>query len=372
MKNVFVDIHIVQDLPPSNINRDDNGTPKSAVYGGVERLRVSSQAWKRATRLHFRETMEQEQLGLRTRRLLPILSSRLVEAGASEAEALVATEAVLSPLKITGGKKAAESAYLLFFGVSQLDELAGQILATRSEWEGQGDDAIRLAMKGVSAQQILSEGHPLDVALFGRMVADLADLNVDAAAQVAHAISTHAARPQFDYFTAVDDGQEDDETGAGMIGVVEFNAATMYRFASVSTASLFRNLGSVEATVDGIKEFVSSFALAMPEGKKNSFAPRTRPSVVAVVVREDQPVNFVSAFESPIWSNGGLLEKSRAALANFVVDESERWGDTPLWVGASYEAGGDSAADLGKAFGASLPFAELMEGLASAVGDVDE
>lgn len=361
MTRVYVDIHILQDIPPSNINRDDNGTPKQAVYGGVQRLRVSSQAWKRATRKHFENRLGKDELGVRTRRLRAYLGGLLLERGLSEDVAYQRADQVLDSLKLKAGKKETESQYLLFAGRHQLRELADELAAA--------DD-----VKKVDAAGILGSLHSLDVALFGRMVADMTKLNVDAAAQVAHAISTHATQTQFDYFTAVDDEQEKDEAGAGMIGLVEFDSATMYRFATVGLEQLVDNIGDRESAVEGVGEFVRSFALSMPTGHQTTFAPRTRPALVAVVVREDQPVNFVSAFEAPVRARAaGYMGESQNALAKLVVEETARWGDEPLLVAATYHGSeGSSADELRSAFGESRPLDEVIEAVTTELRRVSD
>ncbi len=364
----FVDVHVLHDLPPSNINRDDNGTPKQAVYGGVDRLRVSSQAWKRATRRHFAERMDEDQLGVRTRRLHALLTGLLKARGRTDEEAKALAAAALEQLGIKAGRKADESSYLLFAGREQLATVADALAGGVDGWEQLKAEALKEAVKQlVDVPATLGSTHPLDVALFGRMVADLTQLNVDAAAQVAHAISTHAAQTQFDYFTAVDDTQEKDEAGAAMIGTVEFNSATMYRFATVAFDQLVENLADRDAAVSGVAQFITSFAQCMPTGHQNSFAPRTRPALVAVVVRDDQPVNLVSAFEAPVRSRTGFLAESQRRLAEHYLAEVERWGDVPRLVTATYASGDPKTGDaLKKAFGPSTTFDDLV----SSVKDV--
>ncbi len=348
MTRAYVDLHILQDLPPSNINRDDNGTPKQAVYGGVDRLRVSSQAWKRATRLRFQHDLPQDSLGLRTRRLHGLLTELVEARGIEHDSAATLAQSALGTLKITPDKKKAGfSSYLLFAGRSQLEQLAGS-LADRG-------------LEGTDVAGLLGSVHPLDVALFGRMVADMTQLSVDAAVQVGHAISTHAAPTQFDYFTAVDDLQDKDEAGAGMIGTVEFNSATVYRFATLSVHQLIENMADREKAIDGVGHFISAFTQSMPSGHQNSFAALTRPALVLAVIREDQPVSFVSAFEAPIRTRGaGYLAASQKALAAHYQAETQRWGDTPRLVVASYTPGDGAREALDDAFGASVSLADLL------------
>ncbi|MGL5864768.1 MAG: type I-E CRISPR-associated protein Cas7/Cse4/CasC [Dermatophilaceae bacterium] len=362
MNPLYVDFHILQDLPPSNVNRDDNGTPKQAIYGGATRLRVSSQSWKRATRTAFTDPGGVPD-GVRTRRLETLVSEALTLRGVETETALAATRAALGQLGIKPGKKESQSSYLLFCGRRQLDQVADDLATSLA-----GGLTPEDAATSVDVKAVLGQGHSLDVALFGRMVADVTDLNVDAALQVAHALSTHAAPTQFDYFTAVDDLQERDEAGAGMIGTVEFNSATMYRFATVAVHQLAENLAGWDAAADGVATFTRAFALSMPTGHQNSFAARTRPATVAVVIRGDQPVSLVSAFESPVRANGaGVMEQSQQRLAALFTSEVQRWGDVPLLAVASYAASESAGEALAGAFGPSADFSALVERVTESV-----
>jgi len=370
-KNLYVDVHILQDLPPSNINRDDNGTPKQAVYGGVNRLRVSSQAWKRATRLSFQDGTDKATTGVRTRRLAAMIEDALRERGLDDEDAQRLAASAVTAFGIKAGKKAEDLSYLLFFGRGQLAAIADALVAGAPEWAKTPGPELDKQVATIGVRQILGVGHPLDVALFGRMVADLPSLNVDAAVQVGHAISTHAAQTQFDYFTAVDDEQEKGETGAGMIGTVEFNSATLYRFATIAVPQLAANLDDQAAAVDGVTRFVDAFARSMPTGHQNSFGNRTRPSLLAVVIREDQPVNLVSAFEKPVRGDAqeGVMAGSQTALADLYVAEMQRWGDTPATVLATYHAGPGVGERLAAAFGPSLAMADLLGRLTAALNE---
>ena len=365
--HLYADVYVLQDIPPSNINRDDTGTPKQATYGGARRLRVSSQAWKRAARLAFRESMDKSQLGVRTRRFVGLLARELQDHCVETDLANRLATTVCASLGIKPGKKQSDLAYLLFFSRLQVSEIVRQILAV-VETGVEGND-LDAAIDEIDVKGILNEGHSLDVALFGRMVADLAGLNIDAAVDVAHALSTHAVETDFDYFTAVDDEQPDAETGAGMIGSVEFNSATLYRYATVGVHQLLDNLADRAATADGVAEFVRAFSLSMPAGHKTSFAPHTRPGFIGVVFRTDQPVNLVSAFERPIISRTGTLEESLRQLAEFASEEARLWGDQPLGTFATYRAGMTDAGQVATAFGPSVPFDELLTAVRTTVCD---
>lgn len=337
----IIDINILQTLPPSNLNRDDTGSPKTALYGGVRRARVSSQAWKRAARIDFESKLDRSELGMRTKRVVEELANRIValDGEASEADAVsIATKIFeaakikVTPPRVKKGDdpKVAEAGYLLFLSNVQLDNLAqlGQEML-------RSDDAAEV-LKSANVKKTLDTHHSVDLALFGRMVADTSDLNVDAACQVAHALSVHAVENEFDYFTAVDDAKAADESsedqGAAMIGTVEFNSSTLYRFATVDVDRLLENLGSVDAVRRAVEAFVSSFTTSMPTGKQNTFANRTLPDAVLVALRDTQPVNMVGAFEEPV--SGSRVAMAASRLAEYAADIDANYGTAPVtsWV----------------------------------------
>lgn len=379
----FLDVHILQTVPPSNLNRDDAGTPKQAIYGGVRRARVSSQAWKRATRKLLAEKMPAEERGTRTRKILPMLTRRVVERSElDEEQAERLARMLLEAHKISLGKNDNNTGYLLFFGVPQLDAVAGELVARADELLDLDDNDLKKTLEGLDLNEALMTGHPLDVALFGRMVADIPSINVDAATQVAHALSTHPVEIEFDYFTAVDDEQElTDKEGAGaaMIGTVEFNSATLYRYATLGLDQLVENMGGAgDDVADAAARFVDAFTRSIPTGYKNSFAHGTLPSFVAVVFRDDQPVNLVSAFEQPVRSTRGHLAKSIVRLADEQLALTARWGEPAGPTVASYDlrtsdddtgADADSVARVEAAFGPSRPHAEALDAVRSAVAD---
>ncbi|MFK0121142.1 type I-E CRISPR-associated protein Cas7/Cse4/CasC [Streptomyces sp. NPDC090994] len=374
-QRLYVDVHIVQSVPPANLNRDDQGNPKEAIYGGVRRSRVSSQAWKRATRRHFDTQAAEPDRATRTKRITGELTSRIRRNTGLDREAADRiAAALLAQLGLSQGKKAGDTAYLLFYGNAQLDTVADLVTDRAADLAVLEEKALTDAVKELPVAQAFQTGHPVGVALFGRMVADIPKLNVDAAVQVAHALSTHETQLEFDYFTAVDDQNERDETGAGMIGTIGFNSATLYRYATVGLTQLTDNLGGdTAAALDALDAFIDSFALSVPTGYQNSFAHRTRPSLVAVVVRTDQPVNLVSAFEEPVPAEAGVQATSARRLAEEYLTATQVWGDTPLYAAASHTfttrepRTKDTAETLTQAFGESVPFADLRTTLRSRI-----
>lgn len=331
--STYIDIHIIQNLPPSCVNRDDSGSPKSAVYGGVRRLRVSSQSWKRATRLYFNDLLDADDVGVRTKRVVEVLAAAIEKDAPELAEnAAALAEDVFKAAKIKlsppRGKKDGpqESGYLLFLSTSQIARLAELAVTSARDDE---------ALDAKTVKKIFKEAHAVDIALFGRMVADDTDLNVDAACQVAHAISTHAAENEYDFFTAVDDEKsrsEEEDAGAGMMGTVEFSSATMYRYATVNLDMLVENLGDGDAALRALEVFIKGFCLSMPTGKQNTFANRTLPETVVVSIRGDQPVSLVGAFEEPVSeaSGRGYVDRSVRALAQYTETIEKNYGLRPL------------------------------------------
>ena len=303
---MFVDLYAIQNVPSSNINRDDTGSPKTAFYGGVQRARVSSQAWKRAMREMFPTLLSEDGLGVRTKLAVSLIAKWIakkrpdLEACADALARGVLESAGLKVEETTregSDKGSLATEYLIFIGRLELEKLADLAIG----WHDGGaavDKPDRQMKKDVS--EVFHGTQAIDVALFGRMLANAPDLNVDASAQVAHAISVDRVVQEYDYFTAVDDCAADDNAGASMLGTIEFNSSTLYRYATVNLDSLVSQLGDAQAAAEGLSAFVEAFARSMPTGKQNTFANRTLPNAVVVAFRESQPVNPVSAFEVPV------------------------------------------------------------------------
>lgn len=301
---VFVDVHVIQSLPPSCVNRDDTGSPKTAMYGGVRRARVSSQAWKHAMREMFKEYFSESELSERTKKIVEKVADQICAlSNVDKAEALTTAEKIINQAGVS--TKNTEAKALFFMSSKQAENLASMAfmdpLPSKKE-----------------VQAALNAGKGVDIALFGRMVADDPALNTDASAQVAHALSTHKVENEYDYYTAMDDRSPEDQAGAGMIGTIEFNSSTLYRYATVAAHDLKTNLGDADAAAKAVKEFIRAFVCSMPTGKLNTFANNTPPYAVMVALRRDQPVNMAGAFETPVKAGeGGYQTKSAKALADY-------------------------------------------------------
>ncbi|MEV6730757.1 type I-E CRISPR-associated protein Cas7/Cse4/CasC [Streptomyces sp. NPDC051364] len=364
----FIDIHILQTVPPANLNRDDAGAPKEATYGGVRRPRASSQAWKRATRIAFASLgIPEDKLGTRTKQLADHLAQRIAARTGLDIEpAARLAAAVIAPLGIkTSTKKDDETAYLLFYGNEQIENLVNLVAGQADDLAAADDKKLAEAFDSTDIRKALMTGHPLDVALFGRMVAKIPDINVDAACQVAHAIATHGAELEWDYYTAVDDRHGRDNKGAGMIGRIGFNSATFYRYASVALHQLDTNLSDPDAAIAAVSSFVSAFTRSMPTGYGNSFGHRTMPQLLAISVRDDQPINLVTAFEKPVTAYGatGYAAPSATALAAEQTTITRQWGAPALWTGATHAFTDTTAKALDDAFGQALTFPDLLDNL---------
>ncbi|MBB4842875.1 CRISPR system Cascade subunit CasC [Paucibacter oligotrophus] len=317
--SLFLEFHLIQNFAPSNLNRDHNGAPKDALFGGQRRARQSSQCWKRAVRDYFRTTnlVGADLLGLRTCHLDRVLEDELRTAGLQEPNRF--NEIVKLALKSKKEKGKAEKeendtedkseptlSYLLFISAVEVEAVKILIqehaktlvdLASKKKLKvSDVPDSLRNDLKAC-----LARSKAVDVALFGRMLADHPSANQVAACQVAHAISTHRVEREFDYFTAVDDKRNVGETGADMIGQVEFNSATFYRYAVLDLRKLLGNLqGDRELTLAAVQAFTLALARAVPSGKQNSFAAHNLPEFVGVCLRHAAPMNLANAFEQPV------------------------------------------------------------------------
>ena len=365
---IYVDIHALQTLPPSNINRDDTGSPKSAFFGGVQRQRVSSQAWKSVIRRDFESHLDRSKLGVRTRLVADKVVARILDlapefdADSAEEAVVQAFTAVKNPknkkyvkLERQEGEKRisdrAVSSAALFLSNQQIDKLAQAIIEANGE---------KIPPKQI--KEMLNTEHGIEIALFGRMLADAPDFNVDAACQVAHALSVHGTEPDFDYYTAVDDviRSAGDSTGASMIGTIEMASSTLYRYANINLEALIANLGDTSASVEATLAFVRSFINSMPTGKQNSFAARTLPDAVIVTVRNDRPISYVNAFEKAITEVEGRRVAAARALASEAKNIEEAYGYEPV---ASYVlALGDLKEELA-GLGESVSLKGLLESL---------
>jgi len=342
MTHHIIEFHLIQNFAPSNLNRDDTGAPKDAIFGGHRRARISSQCFKRAVRMAAHDAVQvpEEFRAVRTKKLVDAVAAAVARGTMEEKRPRIEAALASAGLKV---KDDGKTEYLLFLGRREIDGFARLIdehwdsLAPHEGEKKSKKDAKAGADPEVQrkAKALLDGGKAIDVALFGRMLADLPEANQDAACQVAHAISTHRVEREFDYFTAVDDLGSADETGAGMIGQVEFNSATFYRYAALDVSTLLKNLsGDLGLTLAAVEAFVRAMALAIPTGKQNSFAAHNLPSFVGVCARSGGPMSLANAFEKPVYARQDrpltmlsveALAKHDSQLAGIYGGGADRW-----------------------------------------------
>jgi CRISPR system Cascade subunit CasC len=283
-----VELHLLQSFPPSCVNRDGNNSPKDCTFGDARRARISSQCLKRAIRQAdsfaeaVGEAIADRSKQMRDKKLIPYL----LKQGLSQADAEKAADDFRVALAADDSKRKNLTSVGLYFGDEELYSLLDAFRGGDKKWKEKG------ARKSA------------DVCLFGRMLAEATELSVDAAAQVAHAISTHRLSQEMDYWTAADDlkdRSEGEDAGAGMLGTAEFNASVFYRYACVSLPILQSNLGDEEMTRKTVEAFLLASYDAIPSGKLNGHAHFTPPFfALAVVRRRGMPLNLINAFLDPL------------------------------------------------------------------------
>jgi len=320
---MIVEFHVIQNLGPSNINRDDTGTPKNVKFGGTRRARVSSQSWKRAIRDFFREEelFDETELGTRTKRLVKVISEQLhvlrPEGNRNEHVRTVTDvigEAVGIDSKSNPALKLVEmnepydinaikSKYLVYAAPSEITQIVEEISNQYDDLTSTKEDVRKKALGKFknSLFEKIDGRKAIDIALFGRMLADLPESNVDGATQFAHAISTHTIEIESDYYTAVDDLKPDDNDGADMIGYVDYVAPTLYRYANIDVDQLKKNLGGDKGlTKRTVAAFARAFVETLPGGKRTSMDTSTLPAIAVAVVRDRGRWSLVNAFVEPV------------------------------------------------------------------------
>jgi len=345
---MILELHLIQNFAPSNLNRSDTGAPKDCIFGGSRRARISSQCFKRAMREYFKDNFAaQNNLAERSTRLVEELASQLEKAGKDKSEAKRVVETALAGIGLNMSKKDAEKTqYLLFLGREEIEKFAEICLenydallevAPPDTSELSAKDAKKASKAGSIPEvskmllEALNGGKAADLALFGRMLADLPEKNRDASSQVAHAISTHKTGVEFDFFTAVDDLKPEDTAGSDHLGTVEFNSACFYRYLNVNTDLLKSNLqGDEELTRATIEAFIRAAVEAIPTGKQNSFATHEKPSFVLAVVRDGGGMcSLANAFvkSAKAGERHDLISDSVEKLENHWRKLAEGYGD---------------------------------------------
>lgn len=359
----YVVIHALKTTAPSNMNRDELGRPKTALYGGKERLRVSSQSFKRALRKSdiFREAFGVKRLGHLSRNLGPSTYEQYV--GEYEERKLVSAIVYCNIVLEHGSdiisyknlnkngeilkRKSIDDAVKKFFDVKKKDGESAALATLRTgsvlrlhdhQVRGYEEAAAFLLENGfpqtreevdhiehlIHVQN--AEDHAVDIALFGSMYASASQYEIDGAAMVAHAISVDEVSVESDYFTAVDDFSS---SGSGHLDNKDFASGTLYYWVAVDTERLVANVGSKEAASKAIQCLIKAIAIENPSGSQKSFASQTVSDYVRVEITDNHPVSYHTAFETPITSNakGSVMGNAISALESVAASYDTVYGD---------------------------------------------
>ena len=298
--STFIQLHLLTSYPPSNLNRDDLGRPKTAVMGGKTRLRVSSQSLKRAWRVSdiFAEALKGH-IGTRTKEMGIEIYNALTKKGVAERNAKEWAKRIA---EVFGKCKKANKAnpleeieieQLAHFSPEEKGAIFSLVDKLASGKTAPTQDDLALLMKKHSA---------VDIAMFGRMLASSPAYNTEAAVQVAHALTVHEVAVEDDYFTAVDDlNSGDDDMGAAHIGETEFAAGVFYLYVCINRDLLIENIGGDKVLANkSLAALVEAAAKEAPSGKQNSFASRAYASYIMAEKGAQQPRSLSVAFLKPI------------------------------------------------------------------------
>jgi CRISPR system Cascade subunit CasC len=330
----LIELHILQSFPVSCLNRDDVGSPKTAVFGGVSRARLSSQSLKRVIREYAQDNLPDARFGgERTKLIVDPLTDALKKHGVTDEKSAAEHAANIANklAKLDAKSKDGESPQvgtLTFLAPSEIDSIARQVAKLLKENHNSKDYEKKLD-KFCKAAGLVDGA---DIALFGRMAASLPSLTLEGAAMFSHALSTHKADNDLDFYSAVDDRKpKDDDAGAGMIGTLEFSSAVYYRYAAINLNLLADQDHLAKLSVTDRQKVVDAFIRAtlqaVPGARKNSMNAHTLPGYVFGTYKSaGQPVQLINAFEEPVPQKSGLLAESVKRLKQHHAALKETWG----------------------------------------------
>jgi CRISPR system Cascade subunit CasC len=353
---INVEFHILQSFPVTCLNRDDVGSPKTAIVGGVQRARVSSQAWKRPVRLSLND-FSPVTLGYRTKLVSALIQNECKILGATDAQAKSCAErfeaiflkksndsSTTTTSKGKGKKteqaelgfeteteekteKESEVDSLLFLAPNEVRTLAEAFASNgfdekktlpKEDKSKRSEDVVKILKN--------SKIDAIDIALFGRMIAQASSLSVEAATSFAHAISTHKVIADIDLFSALDDDPLKLKKGPGSshLGALEFNSATYYRYVNLNLGQLYENLQG-QCFKEAIEAFVKALYLAVPSGRQNTMAGYNVWDYAKILVRKGQPIQM--GFENPVKASGeGFLKPSIQTLQSELSKKEKMFG----------------------------------------------
>ena len=350
-----LEFHILQSFPVTCLNRDDVGSPKTALVGGVTRARVSSQCWKRYVREKMRKLGAN--LGFRTKYVGKILEEELKNIGATEEQAKKLSqniENILNESKKSKKKSSddgddnndssGKTDTLLFLSKNEIKKIAQYIKDNKFELK---DIKETKDLEKILGDKINKNIDALDIALFGRMVAKANKLDVQAASSFSHAISTHRVANEVEFFTALDDFQEEKEIqGSGHMGTLEFNSATYYRYINLDIGQLYETLSEETNIVEAIEKFVKALFIAVPMARQNTQAGYCPWEFARIYIRKGQPLQ--AHFETPVKpENGGFLEPSKKELKNYLDKKEKLYGSLFNKI-SMFEFGEDESLNIDK------------------------
>ncbi len=339
----MIELHIIQSFPVTCLNRDDLGAPKSAVFGGVQRARVSSQCWKREIRTLAAENKSQLFAGKRTRFIIERIKKALVSKDVDAEKAQILAVSIANALGKLDSEEKGNVKTLLYLSPLEIENIAIKMLnldygeplnavisaSNDKKKEEAQKDLSKVAEKAAKAMKEKVKDSA-DIALFGRMVADDHSLMLEGAANFSHAISTHRVSNEIDFFSAVDDLKPEEAEGAGHIGTLEFNSACYYRYVGINLDLLKdeNHLGHfTKEELDTVLDtFIKSCLEANPTARKNSQFGYSRPDYVLGLRRSGQPLSLANAFETPINADSkGYIEKSKDSLKKHFENMKKTW-----------------------------------------------
>ncbi|MFH1740328.1 MAG: type I-E CRISPR-associated protein Cas7/Cse4/CasC, partial [bacterium] len=318
---MLIEIHMIQNHSPANLNRDDLGAPKTCYFGGVLRSRISSQCIKRSIRMS--DEFEELLGGVRTRQLAKLVAKGMKgdpfdEHLEVDAKDLKRTEKILSDCGFKP-KDEDKSKMLVYTTREAVGKMVDLVKSAGSSSDMQlAMDFASLISSHVFVPDMALSGRMLEPSGFMKGVWDKLGTTVEASLQVAHAISTHEARPEVDYYVAADDipGQD---AGAGYVDEAMFASACFYKYFSIHWETLVGNLGGQhELAAHTVGAFIRGAARVNPTGKQNSFAAHNLPDGMLVEIK-NTPISYANAFASPVvQGERNIISQSVAQLGQYV------------------------------------------------------
>ncbi|EIM64762.1 type I-E CRISPR-associated protein Cas7/Cse4/CasC [Desulfobacter postgatei] len=325
----LIELHILQSFPVSCLNRDDVGAPKTAYFGGCQRARVSSQAWKRPIRAMAKESSPGLFAGQRTRFVVRSLEQIYLKKDLEPQKAKTLAILTADSMGKLDDPEKGNVKTLLYFSPQELESVTSEVLdkdyapllqaviddnRTKKD-KSNAEKNLKVITDKASKQLKAKVKDNADIAVFGRMVADDHSLMVEGAGLFSHALSTHSVANEIDFFSAVDDNNTADDEGAGHLGTIEFNSACYYRYVGLNI-DMLKDEHHLDHYEDDefnqvVKTFLKAAILAVPSARKNSMFAFNPPAYVLGLKRNGQPLSLVNAFEKPVRkSRDGYIEES--------------------------------------------------------------